>query len=98
MITEKILGGPNQWSDEVGIFGKFTLTIWGNPDPEDLWSATVTVQRWNSVDERWEDTQDFTAVGLYNGLEVVQSRKVRYRVGIKAGNWTSGSLKVKLEQ
>jgi len=80
----------NLFTDAVSMVGYFNLSISGT------WAGTVTVQRsfdsgstWHDVDTWTENTQEY-------GLE--PEGGTQYRVGIKTGEYTSGTCVVRLSQ
>jgi len=88
MISTRAITAANQYSDLVFLTGYFNLSLSGT------WVATVTVQRsfdngatWYDVDTWEENTQEY-------GLE--PERDVCYRVGVKAGDFTSGTIYARL--
>ena len=84
------IAAANLYTDAVEVVGYFNLSISGT------WVATVTVQRsfdagatWYDVDTWEENTQEY-------GLE--PEGGIQYRVGIKTGEFTSGTCVVRLSQ
>ena len=80
----------NQFTDGAELHGYFNLSISGT------WTATVTLQRsfdggstWFDVGARTENIQEY-------GLEPEDS--VQYRVGVKTGDFTSGTIVLRLSQ
>ncbi len=81
----------------VSLGGVFVMTLSGT------WSGTLTVQRSSDGGTTWVDVTDnngtakaFTTNGTYMNEEPV--REVKYRVGFKSGNYTSGTVTVVWEQ
>lgn len=54
------------------------------------WVATVTVQRKLKGDADWEDVETFTENGAYVGDEPEMG--AAYRVGVKTGDFISGTI------
>lgn len=87
-IASKSITAQNTWTDPVQLQGFFNLGISGT------FSATVTVQRsldnstWWDVDTFTQETQDW-------GME---PEVMWYRVGVKTGEFTSGTVEVRLGQ
>ena len=88
-ITRSVTG-QNQFTDGVALHGYFNLSISGT------WVATVTLQRsfdggstWFDVGARTENVEEY-------GLEPEDS--VQYRVGVKTGDFTSGTVVLRLSQ
>lgn len=76
----------NTFTDKIQVIGHFNLSISGT------WAATVTVQRsWNGTD--WFDVDTFTS--NYEGVGF-DAEEVYYRVGVKTGEFTSGTVAVRL--
>lgn len=79
------------------IFGDFALVISGT------WSATVHIQRSSDSGVTWVDlttgvvptTITFTSNGVFAGYE--PAKDVLYRVGVKTGNFSSGTVVVELQ-
>jgi hypothetical protein len=86
IITET-LGGANQFSDAAYLEGYFNLSITGT------FNATVTVQRSFDKGSNWHDVDTFTSTAEEVGFE---PETVKYRVGIKTGDYTSGSAVIRV--
>lgn len=85
---EASFNAENTWSDTLIVpAGNFNLSIWG------IFSATITVQRSFNNGVIWLDVQPFTIPGEYKGLEPEGSR---YRVGIKTGEYVSGTANIRM--
>lgn len=84
-ITASI-SAADTFSDIANIEGYFNLSLSGT------FSATVTVQR--STDKStWMDVDSFTAPTQMVGFD---PEHMWYRVGIKAGDYTSGTAVVRI--
>jgi hypothetical protein len=90
-LVQQSLGGANQFSSAllvtgVGAARSFMINVSGT------WSATITVQQSIGVTGNWTDYQTIVAnesnVTVADGLD---NQTVYYRIGIKAGNYTSGT-------
>jgi hypothetical protein len=69
----------------VGTSRDFSISITGT------WAATVTLQR--SVDDAtWEDVQTYTANTTTTFSDGLDNVEYYYRVGVKTGDFTSGSI------
>lgn len=82
----KSISAENTFTDVVNIEGYFNLSIYGT------FVATITVQR--STDKStWLDVDQFTA-----GTESVgfDPEFMWYRVGVKTGDYTSGTVEVRI--
>lgn len=94
--TSDVLSGANQFGSSVRVTGvgatrNVTLTITG------VWVATITLQRSVGEEGLWTDVTTYTAnqAGItYN--DALDNDICFYRLGIKTGNYTSGSATVAL--
>jgi hypothetical protein len=88
-IANKTITAANSFTDPVRLTGFFNLSISGT------FVGTVTVQR--SFDEMatWKDVDIFTKPTEDWGME---PEVCWYRAGVKAGEFTSGSIVVRLGQ
>lgn len=84
-ITEE-----NQYSDWVELKGLFNLSISGT------WVATVTVQRSFDAGSTPLDVDTFTINEETYGTETEDG--VVYRVGVKTGDFTSGTVVCRISQ
>lgn len=85
-IASKSITAQNTFTDAVRLEGYFNLSISGT------WAATVTVQR--SIDNAtWVDVDTFTANSEEVGFE---PELMWYRVGVKTGEFTSGTVVLRL--
>ena len=75
------------WTDYLDVRGHFGLSISGT------WAGTVTVQRSFDGGSTWLDVDTFTANTETYGFDPI---RCRYRVGIKTGEYTSGTAVVTL--
>ena len=80
------ISAQNTFTDSVRLEGYFNLSLSGT------FAATVTVQR--SIDNStWVDVDTFTAASEDVGFE---PELMWYRVGVKTGDFTSGTVVVRL--
>ena len=80
------ISAQNTFSDPANVEGYFNLSISGT------FVATVTVQR--STDKStWVDVDSFTAPTEQVGFD---PEYMYYRVGVKTGNYTSGTVVIRL--
>lgn len=85
-VASKAIEAENTFSDPVPLSGYFNVSISGT------FVATVTVQR--SLDKNtWYDVNSFTAP--FEGA-AMEPESLFYRVGVKTGNYTSGTVNVRL--
>ena len=76
----------NTFTTPVTVEGYFNLSISGT------FSATVTVQRsYDGVN--WHDVDSFNAPAEEVGFE---PESIPYRIGVKTGNYTSGTVVIRL--
>ena len=87
-IASKSITADNSFTDPVQITGYFNVSISGT------FGATVTAQR--SVDNStWVDVDSWTAPAEEVGMD---PEVMWYRVGVKTGNFTSGTVVVRIGQ
>lgn len=84
--TTADLTGADQYTDSIRVVGPIALSISGT------FVATVTVQR-SQDNAAWLDVDTYTAATEKVGNEAVL---YYYRVGIKSGEYTSGTATVAL--
>ncbi len=68
--------------------GQFTFSLTG------VWNATITLQRSFDKGDSWVDVETFTEPTQVNLTDLTSD--VRYRFGVKSGEFTSGPIYVKL--
>lgn len=82
------LTGADTWSDTLIVpAGTFNLSISGT------FVATVTVQRTFDDGDNWYDCDTFIVPGEWVGEEGEGSK---YRAGIKATDYTSGTVEIRM--
>jgi hypothetical protein len=85
LVTASIIA-QNTFSDAVRLEGYFNISLSGT------WVATATVQR--SIDNStWVDVKTYTLIAEEVGFE---PEFMWYRVGVKTGAYTSGTVVVRL--
>ena len=89
-LRTRSIDNENLFTDAVEIVSYFNISISGT------WDGTVTVQRSFDGGSTWYDVATWTANTEEYGLE--PERGVQYRVGIKAGEYGSGTANVRLSQ
>jgi hypothetical protein len=78
--------------EESGANRKFTVSRSGT------WVATVTLQRsFISADGPWEDAATYTTNGDVNFDDTLDGESTWYRIGVKTGQFTSGSISLSLD-
>ena len=88
-IASKTITAQNTFSDPVRLTGFFNLSITGT------FVATVTVQRSFDNQATWQDVDTFTKSTEDFGME---PEVCWYRAGVKTGDFTSGTINVRLGQ
>lgn len=87
-IASKSITAQNSFTDPVQISGWFNVSISGT------FSATVTAQR--SIDKvNWFDVDSWTAPSEDVGMD---PEVIWYRVGVKTGDFTSGTVVIRVGQ
>ncbi len=89
-IVTRSIAAENQFTDSVRLTGFFNISLSGT------WSATVTVQRSFDKGDTWFDVESFTVNTEQYGFEAEFG--VYYRVGVKTGNFTSGTVVMRLSR
>lgn len=80
----------NTFSTPVPLQREFNLSLSGT------WAATVTLQRSFDQGQTWLDVATYTANIQDRGFEAEAG--VLYRVGVKTGNYTSGTVVGRISQ
>jgi len=89
--TTKTISAADIWTDPVQIIGDFNLSIETSTSP--AFSGTVTAQR-SSDGTNWRDVDAWVSTSSEDvGYDPVKNF---YRAGIKAGEYTAGSVTVTL--
>lgn len=89
-IIIRSITAENQFADPIELTGHFNISISGT------WDGTATVQRSFDSGSTWHDVDAWTNNTQEYGFE--PERGVQYRVGIKTGNYSSGTCVVRLSQ
>jgi hypothetical protein len=89
------LGGEDQWSNPIRVVGvdaqrRFQYAITGT------WTGTVTVQYSVGAPGSWVDKDDWTANTSGTIDDALDNEIIYYRIGIKAGDYGSGTANVAL--
>jgi len=90
-VSGTFTGASQESHPEVNVTGSgssrlLTVTLSGT------WTATVTLQRSVSAPGAWTDVKDYAANGTDSYTDGLDSQDVYYRLVIKAGNYTSGTV------
>lgn len=89
-LTTLSASAENTFSDPVAIHGKFNISLSGT------WSGTVHLQRSFDNGSTWMDVGEYTENAELSGDEVEDS--VLYRIGVKSGNYVSGTVVGRISQ
>ncbi len=82
------LTAENTFSDEIVLRGKFDVSVSGT------FVGTVTVQRSWDDGVTWVDCADYTTPTETFGEQITNN--ILYRIGCQTGNFTSGTMVVRL--
>lgn len=93
--VEEDITAENTFSDpievtNVGEGRRFTITRTGT------WSATVTLQRSIGEVGLWEDVESYTDNASITYADELDNQVVFYRIGVKTGDFTSGTVELAL--
>ena len=88
LVTKEITA-QNTFSDRISVKGNFSISIAGT------FVATVTVQRSFDAGSSWADVDTFTAPIETIGFDPIG---VNYRIGVKTGDFTSGTVTVTIRE
>lgn len=80
------ISAQNLWTDAVLASGRINISISGSG-----WAATVTLQRSSDGGVTWRDVENWAV-----NAETYLVGEVLYRLGVKTGNYTSGTITVEL--
>ena len=86
------ISAQNTFTDWVALLGEFNLSISGT------WVGTVTIQRSFDGGTTALDVNAYTTNIEDRGYEPRGEGGTVYRVGIKTGDYTSGTAKVRINQ
>jgi len=89
-LIARSVTGENQFTDPASIIGYFNVSISGT------WDAIITAQRSFDLGSTWFDVKEWTGNVQEYGFE--PERSIYYRIGIKAGNFSSGIAILRLSQ
>lgn len=90
------ISGEDQFTGHIRVSGveasrAFTLTLSGT------WSATVTLQRSVGEPGSWVDVTTYLGNIVTNYNDALDNQIIYYRIGVKAGDYTSGTVEADLE-
>ena len=87
-LVELNVAAGNVFSDPIFLHAHFNLSLSGT------WEATVTIQRSFNGGGFWRDVGTFTENTEEYGFE--PGHNVLYRIGVKALDFTSGSVEIRM--
>jgi hypothetical protein len=88
MSITKEITAQNTYSDSIDISADyFSVSVQGS------FTATVTLQKSYDGGTTWHDVDTFTSAGEYVGLE---GEGAKYRIGVKTGEYTIGTINVRI--
>lgn len=82
--SEASIAAQNTFADAASIRADFNLSLSGT------WVATVHLQRSFDDGATWKDVKAYTANTEERGFE--PEGGIKYRFGVKTGNYTSGTV------
>jgi len=88
-LVTKSITAQNTFSDSVEFAGTFSLSLSGT------WEAVVFLQRSFDSGSNWMDVESFEA---NTEKTCTTGEKCLYRVGVKTGGYTSGTIATRLGQ
>jgi len=97
-VTQASLTAENTFTDAIQIFGPFNFSLSGT------FVASVIVQRsfYTPATGTWGDWHDvssaYTTPKEDIGIAPSNGEGVQYRAGIKTGDYTSGTIEVRISQ
>ena len=89
-LRTRSVTAENQFCDAMDCMGYFNISISGT------WVGTVSVQRSYDGGSTWFDVASWTANTEEYGFEC--ERGIYYRAGVKTGDFTSGTVVIRLSQ
>jgi hypothetical protein len=87
-LVEASLSAANTFSDGIYTDNSFNFSVAGT------WAGTITAQRSLDLGVTWRDVDTFTSNIETYGFD--PGPTVAYRVGFKAGEYTSGTANVRI--
>jgi hypothetical protein len=89
-LQTRSIANENLFTDAIECVGYFNISISGS------WEATVTVQRSFDTGSTWLDVATWTANTQEYGFE--PERGVWYHAGVKAGEFSGGTVVIRISQ
>lgn len=94
-LVEEDVTVENTFSDSIRVTGITSSRIF-TVIREGTWVATVTLQRSIEVEGNWEDVTTYTTNGTITYDDGLDNQIVYYRIGVKTGDFTSGTVELTL--
>lgn len=91
--VNKVFTSDDQYSDYITVTGVGAARDF-SVDTAGTFVATLTLQRSFDDGNTWEDNENYTGTGVSTYNDHLDNQTVLYRVGIKNGNYTSGTANV----
>ena len=89
-VITRSIAAENLFTDPAKLTGFFNISLSG------AWNATVTVQRSFDQGSTWFDVETFVGNAQEYGFE--PEGGIVYRVGVKTGEYTSGTIVMRLSR
>ncbi len=90
------ISGADQWSDYIKVVGIGATQRSFNVVRSNIGSNTVTLQRSVGEPGAWVDVASYTTNGTIAFNDALDNQTIYYRIGIKAGGYSSGTTDVEL--
>ena len=87
----RALNGATQWSDSIVVTGSSTTARRFAVEILGTFTASVTLQRSNGDDTSFSDAAVYSSTTSVNYDDVLDNQIIYYRIGIDAGDYTSGT-------
>jgi hypothetical protein len=92
--VELDISAENQFTDSIRLSGTDrTITI----EKGGTWTATLTLQRSVGEEGNWVDVTTYATSGNTTYSDGLTNQVIYYRIGVKTGNYTSGTVEAALE-
>lgn len=87
----KSITAENTFTDPIRVTGIANARVF-TVDRSGTFSATLTLQRSISAPGDWNDVTTYTTAGTSNYDDNLDNQIIYYRIGVKAGDYTSGTV------
>lgn len=95
-LVEQDVTAENQFSDAIRVQGVGSSQRTFQIIRSGTWSATLTLQRSVGEPGSWVDVSTYTTNGTTNYNDGLDNQIIYYRIGIKTGDYTSGTAELSL--